>query len=156
MLHIVGIGEYLISKNSEDVLKTYALNSCVAITIYLPEAKILGMAHVVLPDSKINPKKSKLSPGYFADTAVAVLLDSLYGFAGFRSDLFIIHLFGGVRGSWEKDYFNVGRRNLAAIHSILNHRQLPYDSTETGGNWGRTVAMDVATGTAIITKTPIF
>lgn len=34
MEYVVGIGEYIISANQEDVVKTFALSTCVGIVIY--------------------------------------------------------------------------------------------------------------------------
>ena len=68
MLRIVGVGEILIDDDPKDTVMTFALGSCVALTIYAPSRKVLGMAHIALPDSSINPMKSLESPGYFADT----------------------------------------------------------------------------------------
>ena len=43
MEYVIGIGEYIISANQEDVVKTFALSTCVGIVIYDVNKKILAM-----------------------------------------------------------------------------------------------------------------
>ena len=43
---IVGIGEYAISNRREDIIKTFALASCVAVTAYSPSKGVAGMVHI--------------------------------------------------------------------------------------------------------------
>ena len=53
---VIGIGAAAIGKE-DDVLISYALGSCVGICLYDPVAKIGGMVHILLPDSKLIPDK---------------------------------------------------------------------------------------------------
>jgi chemotaxis protein CheD len=41
---IVGISDLKVSKNPGDVLITYALGSCIGITVYDPKARVGGIA----------------------------------------------------------------------------------------------------------------
>jgi len=61
MVKIIGIGEYAISSSEDDIIKTYALASCVGLVVYNPIAKIVGMVHIALPDSNINRDKKIFS-----------------------------------------------------------------------------------------------
>ena len=85
---IIGIGEYAISEHTNDILRTFALSSCVALTAYSPVKRVMGMVHIALPSSQIW-QSSKLSPAYYADTAVAMLINKicmLYGCAKGKID----------------------------------------------------------------------
>ena len=73
----VGVGELKISNNSKDLLKTFALGSCVAVIIYDIKKKIAGLIHIALPDSSCNGNKAKELPTYFADTGLQIFLDKM-------------------------------------------------------------------------------
>ena len=47
---VVGISDCKISGDSEDLLITYALGSCIAVILYDPVVKVGGMLHYMLPD----------------------------------------------------------------------------------------------------------
>ena len=65
---ILGLGDFAASRTPGDVIKTFALGSCVAVIFYDPLIKAAGMIHVVLPDASLVPGKVPEKPGYFADT----------------------------------------------------------------------------------------
>lgn len=69
---VIGIGEYVISNDPEDTIKTFALSSCVALTAYHPKSKVLGMVHIALPSSKEKPVHN---PFYYAESAVPEFLE---------------------------------------------------------------------------------
>ena len=54
----VGIGEWIVSNDPADTLKTYALGSCVAVLIYDASQMIAGMIHIALPDSKVDAERA--------------------------------------------------------------------------------------------------
>ena len=61
----VGIGEWAVSNDVADTLKTYALGSCVAVMIYDSRLLIAGMIHIALPDSAVDAERARILPGYF-------------------------------------------------------------------------------------------
>jgi chemotaxis protein CheD len=56
MRHIVGVADMKISSSPEDEIITFALGSCLGITVYDPVAHIGGMVHVMLPSSSMTGK----------------------------------------------------------------------------------------------------
>lgn len=155
MNRIVGIGEYIISDNEEDILKTFALATCIALTVYSPLKKVLGMVHIALPSSNINPDNTLLRPGYFADTAIPLLINKIcLDYDCCKYEL-IVNIYGGAQSICKTDVFNIGKRNIDAVKEILSHNSIPFNAEETGGTNSRTVEMDVATGTVKIYLQPI-
>ncbi len=73
----VSVGEFSVSKTPGDVMKTFALGSCVAVIFLIPELKAVGLVHVALPDSTLNLNRSKEKPGFFADTGIPALLKEI-------------------------------------------------------------------------------
>lgn len=73
----IGIGELAVSKTNDQVLKTFGLGSCVAIVALDPKVRAVGLIHIALPDSSINPEKAQKLPGYFADTGIPHFLSEM-------------------------------------------------------------------------------
>jgi chemotaxis protein CheD len=140
----VGIGEYLISNDIDDSLKTYALSSCVAVTAYSPFKNILGLAHIVLPYS--NTREVISSPAYYADIAVPLMIKRLCREYGCSKGELVFHLYGGAESIKKSDFFNIGRRNINAVKAILTSYNVNFNDEETGGKDSRTIEVDVATG----------
>lgn len=147
MEKIIGVGEYHLSDRHHEKIKTFALGSCVALVVYVPGRMILGMVHIALPDSSIDPQRGKIEPGYFADIAVPLMVNTFLKKYGVKPGELMIRLFGGARSVWEQDSFNIGARNIEAVTKILDKLGFRnYDCSETGGSFSRTVEADVATG----------
>jgi len=149
---VVGIGEYAISDKEEDVLKTFALGSCVALTIYSIRKKVLGLVHIALPCSSINSSDSYQRPGYYVDTAIPCLLNKFIDQYDCSKCELIVNIFGGAEASWGNDMFKVGKRNVEAVKEILAKHCMILCGEETGGAYSRNVEADVATGTIKLGK----
>ena len=139
---VVGLGDLCAATTGE--LVAYSLGSCVGICLYDPTARVSAMAHVVLP---IAPNGAVATPGKFADTAVPALLDALKRHGGERfrvqckiaGGAAVLALGGGSLP-------NVGRRNVEAVKAALAKASIRILAEQTGGNLGRTLRLDAATG----------
>lgn len=150
----VGMGEIQVSNNPVDIITAPGLGSCIGLSIYDPVAKIAGMAHIVLPDSNNSSTISlKTSlPGKFADTAVPEVLNQMYKLGAKKQNL-IIKISGGAQMfNFEKggNVLNIGMRNAIAVKSHIAKEGLTIKTTDTGGNKGRTVKIEVKTGTVCV------
>ena len=151
---IVGIGDYAVSGHQEDILKTYALASCVGVTFYCPKSGVAAMIHVVLPDHKqIN--STVTNPSYFASTGVPMLVNKLERAYGCKRKDLVIRLYGGADSIRHKDLFCIGRKNIFAITHLLSEMELRYTFSGVGGTICRTLEMDVATGNVKVYTQPI-
>lgn len=155
MEKIIGIGEYALSSNKDDVLKTFALASCVGITIYCSERRAAGMVHIALPaPNNLSNHDSIIRPYYYANTAVPLLIDRMCSKYGCSKNALKIRIFGGA-DSLRKDIFHVGKKNLEITKKILTDMGLWYDSSQTGGKCSRTLELDVSNGNIKLTILPI-
>lgn len=143
---IVGIGEYAISDNKDDILKTYTLGSCIAIVIYSPKKMVAGIAHIALPCSSVDFERSKYQPAHFVDTAVPLLLSKMYKVYGCKACELTIYIYGGAESIQKNDVFRIGKRNIEAVTNILLQNGLPYHTMDIGGFCSRNVEVAVATG----------
>ncbi len=153
MIKVIGIGDYAVSSCEEDTIKTFALGSCVALVIYCPNFKKLGMVHIALPDSSIiSNVHNEYKEGYFADIAVPMLFNKVCsGFLNYKKE-YKVSIFGGALSNNKNDVFEVGFKNLIKIKDILIENNIEFDFSNTGGNYSRTIEVDVKTGTPIINK----
>jgi chemotaxis protein CheD len=152
---IVGIGEYAISNNRDDVLKTFALASCVALTIYCPVKNAAGMVHIALPAPDRMNDDSNIRPYYYAATAVPLLINRMCNKYGCSKINLEVQLFGGADSIQADDVFQIGRKNLNIVKKSLACLGLQYNSSETGGKYSRTLEMDVSNGNIKLTLQPI-
>lgn len=151
---IVGIGEYAISKNKDDSIKTFALASCIAVTAYCPEMKVAGMAHIALPTPNQEGEYTD-RPCYYASSAVPLLINKICRDYGCTKDKLEINFFGGAKSIRDNDVFKIGERNITAVKNALKCLNIKYRTTETGGVYSRTLQMDVSTGRIEMVLHPI-
>ncbi|GAA0178105.1 chemotaxis protein CheD [Clostridium sediminicola] len=151
---IIGIGEYHISNDKKDVIKTYSLGSCVAMTIYCHKRKVSGMAHIALP-FYTNDRDLKERPAHFANSAIPLMLDKFCYNYGCNIKNLQIGIFGGASSIRKDDVFKIGLRNVESIKNILSSRSLPIYKQDTGGYCSRTIEMAVDTGEVKIDTQPI-
>lgn len=144
---ILGIGDFGASKTTGSKVKTYALGSCVAVVLLDPQTRTVGMVHIALPDSKINPQKVKERPGYFADTGLPMLIEAMTRCSGNgNSRSLVVKLAGGASIMDPNDTFNIGKRNVLAAKKILWSYGMGPVSEDVFGNHSRTVSVSIDTG----------
>jgi chemotaxis protein CheD len=152
---IVGIGEYAVSNNRNDVLKTFSLASCVALTVYCPVKNAAGMVHIALPAPNRMNDDSNIRPYYYAATAVPLLINRMCNKYGCCKINLEVQLFGGADSIQADDVFQIGRKNLNIVKKSLACLGLQYNSSETGGKYSRTLEMNVSNGNIKLTLQPI-
>ncbi len=148
MKHIVGISEFKVSHDEEDVLITYSLGSCIAVVVYDPKIKVGGMLHFMLPDSSIDSEKAADKPAMFADTGIPLLFKTCYGF-GAEKKRMVVKIAGGSN-ILNNNYFKIGQRNIAAARRIFWKNRVLIDNEAVGNNYNRTVELYMSTGKVIV------
>ena len=149
----LGVGDWAVSGDKDDVIKTYALGSCVAVMIFDVSKSIAGMAHIALPDSAVDPEKAKAQPGYFADIGVAVMIEEMKRRGATRPHVWV-KLAGGAAVMDPKGIFDIGKRNVLAIKRSLWRSSLGPIAEDTGGSTSRTVCMSVVDGSISLSAGP--
>lgn len=126
----------------KNILQTF-VGSCIAICIYDAQAKIAGMAHVMLPKNN-TPDSTQKSEGKYADTALKILLERLVA-NGAKLNRLKAKMAGGAdifHNESKKSMFNIGLRNADAIRSMLVEKKIPIVSEDIGSTNGRFVIFD--------------
>lgn len=138
----VGMADWKIARNL-DVLVTFGLGSCVALSLWDSKEKVAAMAHIMLPDSKLIRFRQDVNPAKFADTALAVMLAEL-GKLGLSRERLQAKLVGGANmftfaGKAANGNLNVGQRNVVSVKEELSKAGIPLVAEDTGGTTGRSV-----------------
>ena len=142
---VVGISDCKVSGDTGSMLVTYALGSCIAVAAYDPVAKVGGMLHFMLPESKIDAAKAQLSPGMFADTGIALLFAALKA-AGAQPRRMAVRLIGGAQVLNGDGVFEIGKRNYLAARRILWKAGVLIAAEAVGGELSRTTRLEIGTG----------
>ena len=151
---VVGMGEYIVSDQEDDVIRTFALASCVAVTVYSPIRRAAGMIHVVLPfppGGKDMPKP----PEYFAITGVPLLINAMWTKYGCRREELLIQMFGGADSINHQDIYMVGKKNIDTVKNALLNMGLTIKKADLRGRESRTLEMSVKTGEVKVLRQPI-
>lgn len=155
MVKVIGIGDYAISNNISDMIKTYSLSSCVAMTVYCSVNNTAGMVHIALPSPTNSYKIRKSESCYYASYGIPFLINRMCEKYSCPKNKLLINLFGGADSINKNDIFNIGKRNLIKVRSILDEMDLKYKDEHVGGFHSRTIILSTATGKVKIIKRPL-
>lgn len=138
----VRIGELVATKDPEDVLVSVGLGSCIGLAMIDRSRGIVGLAHVMLPESTNGAGPLR---GRYANHAVPILLEEVLAL-GARTSTLEIGIAGGAQMFAQTSSIEVGRRNEEAVRAALGEVRLPVKAAATGGDRGRTVRVHAESG----------
>lgn len=140
----VGIADMKIARR-EGTLITYALGSCVGITLYDPAIKLAGLLHIMLPEAG---NMADMNVYKFADTGIQEMLRKMTAFGGLKrryqckiaggAKMFEMGGAGGIG--------NIGERNVRNVEAIMRAEQIRILKKDVGLNYARTMMIDADTG----------
>lgn len=142
---VVGIADAQVSSDGDDELVTYGLGSCVGIAVHDPIARVGGLLHIQMPDSRLDPGDSQRSPFKYADTGIPELFHRAYARGADKARL-RVYILGGAQVLDTQGVFGIGQRNVLATRKILMRAGVFIHGEATGGTNSRTVRLHVGTG----------
>jgi chemotaxis protein CheD len=148
---IVRVADLQVGTGNE-TLVTIGLGSCVAILLHDAVAKVGGLAHILLPSPGLSRKDG--NPAKFPQTAVPRLLE-LMATSGASPRRITARLAGGASmfaALAPPGTIQMGERNVVASREVLNGHGIPLVSEAVGGDFGRTVRLQVACGTVQVSS----
>ena len=74
MVYTVGVADMKLSSDSADMLITYALGSCLGVTVYDFKHKKGALLHCMMPDSGIDRVKAAGNPYLYVDSGMKVMI----------------------------------------------------------------------------------
>jgi chemotaxis protein CheD len=150
---VVGVADVKVSSGDDNVIVTYALGSCLGITLYDARRRIGGMLHAMLPDSRQHQATSQGGRiAMFIDTGMSMLLDELRKLGASERNL-ECKVFGGSQVLGADKFFRIGDRNVQAFQALSAERGLRVSVWEIGGQINRTIKFYLESGQVSV-RTP--
>jgi chemotaxis protein CheD len=144
----VKVADWAVAQGDRTIA-TIGLGSCVAIVLHDPIAAVGGLAHVLLPDASLS--RDQQNRAKFPDTAVPLLVGEMRRL-GSRGAL-QAKIVGGASMFAQllpAGGVNMGERNVLSTRRALQAAGIPIVGDDTGGDYGRSVYLDVATGRVLV------
>jgi chemotaxis protein CheD len=129
---VVSVGEAEISSETDAIISTFALGSCVGVVAYDADAQVGGLLHIMLPDSKISPDRAQEQPLLFADTGIAKFIQLLEEKGADRANLKLL-IAGGASVISTSDRFKIGDQNVNAVKELIAAENLEIVYEDLGG-----------------------
>lgn len=142
------VADFAVGKGG-GVLSTIGLGSCVAIAIYDKQARVGGMAHVLLPSEGLSRDKDNRAK--FPGTAVPLLLEEMKKL-GARGP-FTAKIAGGSSmfgALLPSGGINMGERNVLSSRQALSEAGIPLAAQDVGGDYGRSVYFHLDDGRMLV------
>lgn len=146
----IGIGELYVA--SEPTVISTILGSCVSVCLFDPVSKVGGMNHMLLPGSP-DMKEFNESARYGIN-AMELLINGLLTNGAKRHNL-KAKVFGGghvFNGAGFREVFTPGKDNTKFTFSFLEDENLPIESYNVGGNFGRKIYFESDTGEVLMKR----
>lgn len=143
---MVRMGELAISDTPGEVLVSLGLGSCIGLAVVDKRAGVAGLAHIVLPATAGAARPESLNK--FADHAVPALVEGMVE-RGASRPFMQAALVGGA-SMFAATGLEVGARNADAVRELVTARRVPVVAEAVGGSRGRTVKVDVTSGTVSV------
>lgn len=138
----IGIGDMKVLRQ-EGTLITYALGSCIGITLYDPVIKLGGLLHIMLPTAGNQTG----TPFKFADSGIREMLRKMAAYGGVKRR-YVCKIAGGAQMfQMTGPIGNIGERNIASVRQVFQEEQIRIQGEDVGKNYARTMLIDVGTGT---------
>jgi chemotaxis protein CheD len=146
---VVGVGDIALSSDPRGLIVTYALGSCIGVTVYDPVAKVGGLLHFMLPSSDTNKDKAAANPAMFGDLGIPMLFKNAYD-KGAKKERLIVCAAGGAEVLCDDGHFKIGSRNRTLLRKIFWKNGILLAGDDTGGSNSRTLSLSLSDGTTTV------
>jgi chemotaxis protein CheD len=127
-------------------LVTSGLGSCVAIAMHDGNG-VGGLIHAMLPEAPADVEQ----PPKYVDAGVDAMLEDLQSLGAHPNDI-TAKVVGGASMLDLGNGMPVGEKNVVASKAVLDERGISVAATETGGDAGRSVTFEPASGVVTIKR----
>ncbi len=146
---VVGIADLVVARAADKRITTFALGSCIGLTVYDPVTQIGGMLHYMLPQPTEGAAQEEKTVAMYATSGVPELLRKLEQM-GCRLSRAITCVAGGAELLDGTAVFAIGRRNRSVLRKLLWKDDVSITAEDTGGRLARTMVLDLAEGLVTI------
>ncbi len=145
---IVNIADMKTAKTGS-VIITYALGSCIGLTVFDPLAGIGALLHYMLPDSALDLRKAEQNPFMFADSGIERTINALQRM-GCDLKRLVLKAAGGSNIMDPNGTFNIGKKNYLALKKTLWRYNLLLKGEDIGGAVSRNLMLNIGTGEVFV------
>ena len=142
---VVGVADMAVTNDRNATIVTYALGSCIGVTIYDPVAHVGGLLHFMLPIRSDRQEREGGSSAMFGDTGIPMLFKECYAL-GAKKGRLIVCAIGGAEVLDDNGMFKIGTRNRTLLRKIFWKNGILMSAEDTGGTIARTVTMRMSDG----------
>ncbi len=142
--HSIIVGEVCVS--DKPIWISTVLGSCVATCLYDEVAKVGGMNHFMLPESRNNPNGT----ASFGVHAMELLINEIMRLGGDRRRLKAKFFGGGAVVKSQARKLNIGEQNVAFTRQFLQTEGIPIVSEYVGGSTGMRVRFNTHTAKVLV------
>lgn len=139
-IKMVGMGQIEVGTSPETLGSI--LGSCVGVCLYSADHSIGALAHIVMPRSQ-GPSPT---PGKAVDTAIPEMIQMLADMNIPKRKLTAKIAGGASMFKSSQTGFQIGQENIKSTLELLSLAQIPIIGRELGGDKGRRIHFDLATG----------
>jgi len=137
----VNSGEVGVCKG-EGVLRASAIGSCVVVAVFIPDCRIGGMAHVMLPGASRDRDPSGRTR--YAEDAMQEMMRKMADLGTKESRIYACLIGGGnLLGD---DHYSPGPEIVQSLAEILRRMSITPVAMEVGGTQRRSCSLDVGCG----------
>jgi chemotaxis protein CheD len=147
----VPIAAMQVSNDPTSVLVTYALGSCVGITLHDQTLSVGGLLHVMLPSSDVHAEAAARRPAMYVDTGLASMLGKLVALGCEQQNL-VVKIAGGGQLLSASQQLALGPRNVEAVRAACAAHGLTVAAEDVGGTRSRNLQLHVGTGRVAVTS----
>jgi len=143
---LVGVGDLKLSTDHCAEIVTFALGSCVGVTVYDPSKCVGGLLHAMLPQSKLACQENA-KPEMFVDTGVPELFRRCYELGAEKHNLIVCVAGGACRlADHDGDLFKIGQRNVEMARALMEINCVNVQAWDVGGTHARTLVLSLPSG----------
>jgi chemotaxis protein CheD len=140
---VVDVSAMALSRDPSETIRTYALGSCIGVTLYDPVHQIGGILHFQLP---LPPPNLILKNIYmYGNTGIPQFINEAYEL-GARKEHLQICLVGGSQTKQDNDLFKIGYKNYLIAKRILAKNKFSTFAEDVGGEKPRTLSLQINNG----------
>ena len=121
------------------------LGSCVGVALFERKLKLVGLAHIVMPDSLGRDQPA----GKYADTAIPETIRQMARLSGGLHLSLSAKIAGGANMFAHvapRNINAIGDQNVAAVEKVLASLRIPTLARHLGGTSGRRMVIDIESG----------
>lgn len=145
----VGVADLVVTNKPDATIITYALGSCIGVTIHDPVARIGGLLHFMLPTSDLHKERAEAHPAMFGDMGIPLLFRRCCDLGG-KKERFVVCAAGGAEVLSDDGHFKIGSRNRTLLRKILWKNGILLSGDDTGGSNSRTLSMRLSDGRVVV------